>query len=111
LDINECDNDTHNCDRHFGKCSNTPGGFSCACEEGWQLREDGAICRDIDECESGTHNCDPANGKCSNKKGGFMCSCKEGWRLDADRVTCVKDQKKEKDPFYRELEPFVRDIK
>jgi serine/threonine protein kinase len=111
LDINECDNDTHNCDRHFGKCSNTPGGFSCACEEGWQLREDGAICRDIDECESDTHNCDPANGKCSNKKGGFTCSCKEGWRLDADRVTCVKDQKKEKDPFYRELEPFVRDIK
>ena len=66
-------------------CLNTPGSFSCGCESGFKLEEDGITCTDINECETGDHNC---RGLCINTAGSFMCGCEQGFTLDNDGVSC-----------------------
>ena len=41
LDINECENGTHNCAE---RCENTLGSFLCNCTLGCKLGSDGASC-------------------------------------------------------------------
>ena len=41
LDINECEDITDNCDSN-STCTNTPGSFTCACNEGYS--GDGRTC-------------------------------------------------------------------
>eukprot|EP01045_Picozoa_sp_COSAG04_P002464 COSAG04_NODE_90_length_26856_cov_18.273723_20_plen_2565_part_00 len=66
----------HNCDATNAACTNVPGSFSCACNDGWS--GDGVTCTDIDECMAGTHNCDD-NAACVNTPGSFLCACNAGW--------------------------------
>ena len=42
-DINECDENKHNCNSPM-KCSNTLGGFECVCSIGYALDEDRTSC-------------------------------------------------------------------
>lgn len=40
-DINECSANTHNCQQ---RCTNTPGGFTCGCQDGYRLQSDRKSC-------------------------------------------------------------------
>jgi len=62
----------------FGQCTNTLGGYYCACDAGYE--GDGESCRDIDECKV------PAlaakcveNAECCNLPAHYVCKCKEGF--------------------------------
>ncbi|XP_078594600.1 uncharacterized protein LOC144872399 [Branchiostoma floridae x Branchiostoma japonicum] len=81
-DVDECADGTANCHSQ-ATCTNTDGGFTCACIAGYT--GDGVTCTDIDECANGTHNChDHVN--CTNTEGSFNCVCIDGY--DGDGVTC-----------------------
>ena len=41
LDINECDEDSHNCEHN---CTNTAGSFACSCNSGYRLDDNGRNC-------------------------------------------------------------------
>ena len=60
-----------------GKCSNTDGGFECACNRGFS--GDGFSCSDNDECADSP--CD-SNASCNNFAGGFECACNSGYSGD-----------------------------
>lgn len=64
---------------------NANGSFSCGCNDGYTLLEDGRTCRDIDECSVGTHGCQQ---DCVNTDGGFRCECRQGFQLNDDGSTC-----------------------
>ena len=53
-DLDECTMGVHSCEQ---SCHNTPGSYSCSCEEGFQLRADKRHCigMSIDRCVSHTH--------------------------------------------------------
>ena len=42
LDVNECDNGTHDCNPALGSCENTIGSFACHCKPGFT--GDGKTC-------------------------------------------------------------------
>jgi hypothetical protein len=79
-DINECSNNTHNCNLQVSTCENILGAFSC---------------KNINECQSGaakTHDCSSyatcteincetdANNSCTNPNAaGFSCGCNAGF--------------------------------
>jgi len=75
-DIDECA--TENFCANGGVCTNSVGGFDCACTEGWG----GARCEeDINECEADTPVC-LNGGECSNLQGSYSCSCPDNWTGD-----------------------------
>lgn len=83
VDINECDEASHNCAEN-AVCTNTDGGFTCVCESGYE--GDGVSCIDVDECTSGTAEC-PTGAQCTNTEGTFGCACPIGHELNGD--ACV----------------------
>jgi Low-density lipoprotein receptor domain class A/Calcium-binding EGF domain len=67
------------------KCTKTPKGSVCSCEEGYQLASAGdKTCVDIDECKT----LNPCSQMCLNTIGSFRCSCYEGFVLSSDKTTC-----------------------
>ncbi|XP_053390682.1 fibropellin-1-like isoform X2 [Mercenaria mercenaria] len=74
-DIDECYDDTNNCDVN-AECTNTIGSYTCTCNEGYSVN--GTTCSDINECTDGSNNCD-ANAECTNTDGSFTCSCNDGY--------------------------------
>ncbi len=82
-DVDECATSTHNCDVN-ATCANTPGSFSCTCNNGYS--GDGVTCTDDDECATSTHNCD-GNAICANTPGSFTCTCNSGY--SGNGVTCT----------------------
>ena len=82
-DINECELETDNC-HPDARCVNTPGSFTCICNEGYE--GDGLTCVDIDECTLDTDNCHP-DASCTNTPGSFNCACNMGF--DGNGVMCV----------------------
>ena len=60
-------------------CTNTPGGYNCTCNEGYE--GDGFNCTDIDECSEGTDECHD-DAECINLVGGYTCECNEGYYGD-----------------------------
>ena len=69
-----------------GKCSNTDGGFECACNRGFS--GDGFNCSDNDECADSP--CD-ANASCNNFAGGFECACNSGYSGDGFNCSDVDE--------------------
>jgi surface protein len=82
IDINECADETDNCHTH-ATCTNTFGGFACACKSGF--KGNGVTCEDIDECADETDNCS-GDAICANTVGSFECACKPGF--EGNGVTC-----------------------
>ena len=83
VDVNECETNKHNCSSD-AICTNTDGGFTCACKAGY--KGDGKICVDVDECAEGKDNCH-TKAKCTNTEGGFTCACNAGYI--GNGATCV----------------------
>jgi hypothetical protein len=44
LDIDECKEGTHNCDKQFEECINNPGGFQCIPRNEQQIRDQESVC-------------------------------------------------------------------
>nr|XP_018672837.1 protein jagged-1-like [Ciona intestinalis] len=73
IDFNECE--LPGICNSSGTCTNTPGGFSCTCDEGYS--GNGKYCHDINECKT-TSPCHH-NASCTNTNGSFNCLCKSGY--------------------------------
>jgi hypothetical protein len=71
-------------------CTNKPGGFACACKDGYS--GDGKTCTDIDECKTDNGGCD-SHATCSNSPGGFKCACKPYWQGDGKTCTDIDECK------------------
>ena len=57
-------------------------GYSCRCNGGFILNQDGTSCIDEDECRSGIY-C--RGGRCLNTIGSFQCECPQGSQPSFDR--------------------------
>ena len=73
-DVDECTSGEHTCDLN-AECTNTEGGFSCECLDGFI--GDGASCADIDECADALDDCSD-RATCANADGSFVCECPAG---------------------------------
>jgi len=86
-DVNECTAGTHTCHVTLAACTNTEGGFTCACNSGYS--GNGVTCTEIDECALGTHECDSVFGTCTNTPGSYTCACATGYALGTDQKSCI----------------------
>ncbi|XP_052809761.1 uncharacterized protein LOC128238179 isoform X2 [Mya arenaria] len=85
VDINECDEATHNCS-HI--CENTNGEFQCKCHPGYKLDDTRTECEKIgnDDC---SNDCSATSGCTTNKKNESICFCENGFELDTDSQNCT----------------------
>jgi hypothetical protein len=89
-DLDECLVDNGGCGL-AADCSNTVGGFTCACKPGYSGSSGGGTdCTDIDECAKGTSGCD-GNATCANQFGGATCTCKSGFSGDGKTCTDIDE--------------------
>ncbi|PAA53474.1 hypothetical protein BOX15_Mlig002622g1, partial [Macrostomum lignano] len=70
-DIDECAKGNHACHAK-AVCVNTPGGYQCRCQSGYQ--GNGYNCSDVDECSATVSPCS-ANAICRNLPGSYQCAC------------------------------------
>ena len=62
------------------KCVNEPGGFSCACDKGYDSINPRLYdCVDINECIFKEPVC-PDVSTCQNLNGTYYCECDDGYR-------------------------------
>ena len=89
LDIDECLNNSANCDLH-AICTNKFGSFGCACYSGYE--GNGLICFDVDECsDSNLNNCNANFADCTNTVGSYKCTCKQGYSGIVGKMTYSRD--------------------
>ncbi|KAF0767414.1 low-density lipoprotein receptor-related protein 2, partial [Aphis craccivora] len=70
------------------RCIDTPTGFTCECNEGYKLMEDGKACDDINECVEVPGAC---SQYCLNTPGSFYCKCDETYYdRTSDERTCKR---------------------
>uniref|UniRef100_A0A914RIZ4 EGF-like domain-containing protein n=1 Tax=Parascaris equorum TaxID=6256 RepID=A0A914RIZ4_PAREQ len=82
LDINECEQGLHNCNKPSERCVNLAGSFRCECNSPAFIRT--AIgCVDNDECITNQFNC-PEFSTCVNTLGGYECACNRGFRREVE---------------------------
>ncbi|XP_078657139.1 receptor-type tyrosine-protein phosphatase F-like isoform X2 [Branchiostoma floridae x Branchiostoma belcheri] len=72
-------------------CTNTVGNFSCSCNVGYTLHQDGLTCNDVDECVPNEGK-GPCGHICTNTVGSFSCSCEDGYSLNPDGLSCNEDE-------------------
>ena len=84
-DVDECAGGEDPC-ADTGTCVNFGGGYTCDCEDGYELDEAGTACIDVDECLEVTCG---DNGECENSEGSYDCVCEDGYL--GDGYTCVED--------------------
>ncbi|XP_019642580.1 PREDICTED: MAM and LDL-receptor class A domain-containing protein 1-like [Branchiostoma belcheri] len=68
-------------------CTNSDNGFSCSCNVGYSLQQDGLSCNDNNECSSNEGR-GPCDHTCTNTVGSYTCSCYNGFTLNSDRHVC-----------------------
>jgi hypothetical protein len=82
-DIDECADGNGGCDH---TCTNSEGSYTCSCDDGWILGEDGMTCLDVDECLVDNGGCAQV---CTNEDEGYSCSCNAGYALIDDDMGCA----------------------
>lgn len=75
--VDECAGENA-CSKH-ASCIDTFGGYTCACDEGYE--GDGYSCVEVDECALQLDACDD-NATCTNTVGGYTCACLHGFMGD-----------------------------
>ncbi|XP_023655451.1 thrombomodulin [Paramormyrops kingsleyae] len=60
----------------------------CGCRQGYELAEDGKLCRDIDEC-SDSRLC--SDGLCVNTPGYFTCTCHSGFEMSDNKCVDIDE--------------------
>ena len=85
IDINECTEGTSGCTQN---CANNDGGFTCSCNDGYELNQDGKTCDNINECLT-NNNCSE-HAECTDTIGGFDCTCKSGYQGDGVNCTVIE---------------------
>uniref|UniRef100_A0A0G4HN54 EGF-like domain-containing protein n=1 Tax=Chromera velia CCMP2878 TaxID=1169474 RepID=A0A0G4HN54_9ALVE len=85
-DINECTTGGHNCNAQ-ATCTNSDGGFGCACNEGWQ--GDGVSCTVVhgDGGVDGDEECD--DGNTEPRDGCFEGRVEGGWKCEGEPSVCT----------------------
>ena len=74
-DIDECEYGYHDCHAD-ATCTNTPGSWTCTCNEGYQ--QTGAICNDVDECATSIRYECHEKAVCLNLPSSYFCHCIPG---------------------------------
>jgi hypothetical protein len=91
VDRDECALNEDTCSSQ-ARCSNTVGGYSCFCKQGFKATPSGQGhgadgCEDIDECALPTRGgCEQL---CLNAVGSYQCGCDAEYRLAFDDRSCV----------------------
>lgn len=86
-DVNECDDGNNGACAQL--CFNSAGGYSCGCEEGYELGANSVSCYDVDECGADTDGCDPVTQWCENTAGSFTCTdCPQGYAAVFGGLAC-----------------------
>ncbi|KAK6631430.1 hypothetical protein RUM44_005957 [Polyplax serrata] len=93
-DVNECTQFPKICEN--GRCKNTIGGYSCRCNQGYVLDENGIKCIDIDECGILHGVC--GHGTCRNIPGSFVCDCNPGFENTMMMQVCMDINECERTP-------------
>ncbi|XP_076093735.1 hemicentin-1-like isoform X1 [Mytilus galloprovincialis] len=76
IDKDECRETPEVCGHN---CQNIPGGYTCTCSEGFQLKTDNSgRCTDVNECRTDQSSCSHI---CRNTIGSYTCACPAGFRL------------------------------
>lgn len=100
-DVDECEDDSHNCNWTTHICVNTQGGYMCQeksvsseCVAGYKFSSQQQKCIDIDECAENSDSCDRVIQTCINSQGSFRCidqkpSCDFGYRYNEELQSCV----------------------
>ncbi|XP_037874370.1 fibrillin-1 isoform X2 [Bombyx mori] len=83
--IDECDIMPQLCKP--GTCHDTPTGFQCGCDHGYEHDNTSHLCRDVDECSWGRPPC-RGMAQCVNLPGAFECRCPPGYRLTPSLDEC-----------------------
>ncbi|KAM4615423.1 latent-transforming growth factor beta-binding protein 1 isoform 2-T2 [Polymixia lowei] len=84
-EVDECQINPHICGQ--GVCYNTAEGYTCHCDEGYQLDEAQTTCLDVDECLESPSLC--FRGRCKNTPGSFLCVCQLGFMTDEEGTSCI----------------------
>ncbi|XP_015218483.2 latent-transforming growth factor beta-binding protein 1 isoform X3 [Lepisosteus oculatus] len=84
-EVDECSVNPMICGPGF--CTNQPEGYSCVCDDGFQLNEENTTCVDVNECAGGLYVC--YNGRCENTEGSYMCVCQLGFLLNEEGTECT----------------------
>lgn len=88
VDIDECEENRHNCHHGTQICRNTYGNYTCDCSTGYK-KLDTNICADIDECSDVHYTlCPRQESTCFNTPGSYKCLCKDGFRESGRSNSC-----------------------
>lgn len=115
VDIDECQELTHDCDRQHEQCHNINGTFQCLarhaqiktdnndnndCQSGYYYNVTESRCKDFDECRFDSHDCNLSSQVCRNLLGSYLCidigdKCPGGFRqststnINGAPINCV----------------------
>lgn len=87
IDLDECKENPRICSG--GKCTNTPGSYSCHCVDGLRPGPSPGVCLDIDECLQNPDIC--GAGTCVNTLGSFQCRCEDGYSVKPNSGPACSD--------------------
>ncbi|GFQ75776.1 uncharacterized protein TNCT_259431 [Trichonephila clavata] len=102
IDVDECSEETDNCDRNLQICQNSHGSYQCLdkpsrnrnCPAGFKWNENKDNCEDVDECIEQLDDCQDPQLECRNTVGGYGCipRCPSNMVFDTERGTCLSFQ-------------------
>jgi hypothetical protein len=87
-DIDECLKGKAGCDRQHGVCTNTPGGYDCACAPGFNGT--GRDCAVNVPCREDPAVCDTL-ATCQDIQGERVCQCKPGYQGNGGSCTDIDE--------------------
>ncbi|KAG1677538.1 Fibulin-2 [Nymphon striatum] len=99
-DVDECVENTHNCDLRSSVCVNSIGNFDCQqkinpkrkCQFGFDYSDVRKTCIDTDECFKRIDACNRKTEICVNTVGGYICEMKDARRCESGFKTNLESK-------------------